>query len=100
MMVGWVGWLVARLVGCGICNLYRMDGEYGFLNGGSLPKVQRNFEAAESWDPAVITLVPGWFNETLPAATVRDIAFLRLDGGKWGGEVGGEERGRGAREGV
>ena len=33
-----------------------------------LPEVQLNFEAADSWDPAVITLVPGRLNETLPAA--------------------------------
>lgn len=31
------------------------------------------------WKQA-LRVTPGWFNETLPASLVRNIAFLRLDG--------------------
>ncbi|KAG2498109.1 hypothetical protein HYH03_003867 [Edaphochlamys debaryana] len=43
--------------------------------------VEANFKAAGvNMSSGLVTLIPGWFNETLPGAAVRHIAFLRLDG--------------------
>ncbi|KXZ56456.1 hypothetical protein GPECTOR_1g408 [Gonium pectorale] len=56
-----------------------MVGTPGMFNFG-LKKTYANFAKYGLTDPTLVKLVPGWFNETLPNAEVKQIAFLRLDG--------------------
>ncbi|KAG2500294.1 hypothetical protein HYH03_001872 [Edaphochlamys debaryana] len=52
-------------------------GEAGIMAAGQ-KDVEAHFAAANVTE--LVTLTAGWFNETLPGATVEHIAFLRLDG--------------------
>ncbi|KXZ54888.1 hypothetical protein GPECTOR_4g960 [Gonium pectorale] len=45
-----------------------------------LEQVKQSFRDFGLEDPTLVELVPGWFNESLPNAAVKHIAFLRLDG--------------------
>jgi len=47
--------------------------------GVSLEQVQRNFARYELLDSRT-KFIKGWFRDTMPAAEVRDISLLRLDG--------------------
>jgi O-methyltransferase len=44
-----------------------------------LDTVKRNFEWYEMLDDRVVFL-PGWFRDTLPAAAIKSLALIRLDG--------------------
>jgi hypothetical protein len=47
--------------------------------GVSLKEVQENFRKYGLLDD-LVHFLPGWFNETLPAAPIRTLSILRLDG--------------------
>jgi hypothetical protein len=47
--------------------------------GVSLDKVQENFQRYDLLDEQV-KFLPGWFRDTLPAAPIKELAVLRLDG--------------------
>jgi O-methyltransferase len=40
----------------------------------------RHLQVCDAYNTSVLNIRKGWFNETLPAAPIDKIAFLRLDG--------------------
>lgn len=60
-------------------NSFGIKGVQGSINA-SLDEFISNLKTWNAWDDNIIQISKGYFNETLPASTVKQIAFLRLDG--------------------